>query len=196
MKRSGLFVRTILRLARKRLIAFVDLLGRYAFDGVFLDKFRFPSPANGLDEVLSCFCVHCRRSAATIGLDLGQVARYLQSLAEGSSSLEVHEVRSDEPWFDVLLGSNELLPRFLKFRRDSITALVDETHQKVSSLGRKHLARPLFSRALRRRGSGLQGSVEILRLGKANDIPRCQGPSGPSGSRSRRSPRESQGFSA
>ena len=40
-----------------------ELLGRYPFTGVFLDKLRFPSPANGFDEVLSCFCDHCRRAA-------------------------------------------------------------------------------------------------------------------------------------
>ena len=52
-----------------------ELLDRYPFDGVFLDKMRFPSPANGLNEVLSCFCDHCRRAAAANGLDLASVAR-------------------------------------------------------------------------------------------------------------------------
>ena len=55
-----------------------EMLDRYPFDGVFLDKIRFPSPANGLNEVLSCFCDHCRRAAAAIGLDLASVARSLQ----------------------------------------------------------------------------------------------------------------------
>src|SRR6185503_10497008 len=31
-----------------------ELLAGYPFDGVFIDKMRFPSPANGLEEVLSC----------------------------------------------------------------------------------------------------------------------------------------------
>jgi hypothetical protein len=54
------------------------MLNRYPFDGVFLDKIRFPSPANGLNEVLSCFCDHCRRAAAADGLHLASVARSLQ----------------------------------------------------------------------------------------------------------------------
>src|ERR1700752_2675674 len=66
----------------------VELLGRYAFDGVFLDKFRFPSPANGLDEVLSCFCTHCRSSAAKIGLDLEATARHLRRLSDGRSKIQ------------------------------------------------------------------------------------------------------------
>src|SRR6516225_1958476 len=51
-----------------------ELLAGYPFTGVFLDKLRFPSPANGLDEVLSCFCEHCRRAAKATGLDLDAVA--------------------------------------------------------------------------------------------------------------------------
>src|SRR6516162_3549628 len=58
----------------KTLTRLRELLTRYPFDGVFLDKIRFPSPANGLDEVVSCFCDHCRRAASAIGLDLRDVA--------------------------------------------------------------------------------------------------------------------------
>ncbi len=43
-----------------------ELMGRYAFTGVFLAKIRFPSPANGIDEALSCFCGHCRREARAV----------------------------------------------------------------------------------------------------------------------------------
>ena len=50
-----------------------ELLHRYDFTGVFLDKIRFPSPANGADEMLSCFCDHCRRTAKAEGLDLDAV---------------------------------------------------------------------------------------------------------------------------
>ena len=42
-----------------------ELLARYDFTGVFLDKIRLPSPANGVDETLSCFCGHCRDAART-----------------------------------------------------------------------------------------------------------------------------------
>src|SRR5262245_39090591 len=52
-----------------------ELVGRYPFTGVFLDKMRFPSPANGFDEMLSCFCDHCRRAASAVGLDLDPVIR-------------------------------------------------------------------------------------------------------------------------
>ncbi len=40
----------------KTMLRLRELLLRYDFKGVFLDKMRFPSPANGTDELLSCFC--------------------------------------------------------------------------------------------------------------------------------------------
>ena len=52
-----------------------ELLARYAFAGVFLDKIRFPSPANGVDEMLSCFCDHCRDAAERVDLDLDSVVK-------------------------------------------------------------------------------------------------------------------------
>lgn len=34
-------------------------LGRFGFCGVFLDRIRYPSPANGLEMLFSCFCDRC-----------------------------------------------------------------------------------------------------------------------------------------
>src|SRR5215472_12055022 len=63
---------------RKTLARIGELLAQYPFDGVFLDKMRFPSPANGMDEVASCFCNHCRSAAARAGLDLQAVAELFE----------------------------------------------------------------------------------------------------------------------
>src|SRR5271167_952835 len=54
-----------------------ELLARYDFAGVFLYKIRLPSPANGVDEMLSCFCGHCRDAAKDVGLDLDSVIKIL-----------------------------------------------------------------------------------------------------------------------
>ena len=60
-----------------------ELLDQYDFAGVFLDKICFPSPANGVDEMLSCFCGHCRDAAKGVGLDLDFVVKIL---ADGAIS--------------------------------------------------------------------------------------------------------------
>ena len=60
---------------RKTVRRLRELLTRYDFAGVFLDKIRFPSPASCLDEMLSCFCGHCRDAAARVDLDLNSVIK-------------------------------------------------------------------------------------------------------------------------
>jgi hypothetical protein len=56
-----------------------ELLERYDFTGVFLDKIRYPSPANGLEEAASCFCEYCYAKAGKRGLNLDEVAVHLGS---------------------------------------------------------------------------------------------------------------------
>ncbi len=125
-----------------------ELLVRYPFDGVFLDKIRFPSPANGLNEVLSCFCDHCRRAAAANGLDLASVARSFEERFVPSEASPAN--RGDagaKSWLDELVAANPFLSAFLRFRSDSITRLIAEAHNEASHLGRK-VSLDLFSPGL------------------------------------------------
>ena len=123
-----------------------ELLDRYPFAGVFLDKIRFPSPANGLDEVLSCFCEHCCRAAAAAGFDLLAAARSLEERPLPRKAVPAS--RKDEKfWLDELVAANPLLSEFLRFRCTSISTLVAEVYAGVSRLGRKG-ALDLFSPGL------------------------------------------------
>jgi hypothetical protein len=132
----------------KTLTRLRELLSRYPFDGVFLDKIRFPSPANGLEEVVSCFCDHCRRAAAAIGLDLGEVARIFE---RGLSAFETPRPWGRQmeraSWLAILAGDGSLLSRFLRFRSDSIERLVAQAHAEASRFGRR-LSIDLFSPGL------------------------------------------------
>ncbi len=124
-----------------------ELLDQYPFDGVFLDKIRFPSPANGLNEVLSCFCDHCRRAAAAIGLDLASVARSLKERFVPEASPATCGHAGAKSWLDELVAANPSLSAFLRFRRDSITKLIAEAHNEASHRGRK-VSLDLFSPGL------------------------------------------------
>lgn len=124
-----------------------QLLGRYRFDGVFLDKLRFPSPANGLDEVLSCFCGHCHTAAAAIGLDLDAVRLSLRNLADGKTSANLDKVEKDNDWLATLAATDPVLTGFLKFRQDSVTSLVATACEEAWGLGRK-VSIDLFSPGL------------------------------------------------
>jgi hypothetical protein len=125
-----------------------ELLSRYAFDGVFLDKMRFPSPANGLGEVASCFCEHCQRAAAKEGLDLDTVAKlFAQGFGAAYAAAPSPPRAGSMEWLAVLAGPVPLLSRFLRFRSDSITRLIADAHGEASRLGRK-VSLDLFSPGL------------------------------------------------
>ena len=125
-----------------------ELLNGYPFDGVFLDKIRFPSPANGLDEVLSCFCEHCRRAAAAAGLDLVSVARSLDGRFAPPEAVPANrEGANVRSWLAALVAAEPLLSQFLRFRNNSVTRLIAEVYGEVSRLGRK-VALDLFSPGL------------------------------------------------
>ena len=121
-----------------------QLLNSYPFAGVFLDKIRFPSPANGFEEVVSCFCDHCHMSARAVGLDLVEVARLFENRAIPFESTGAH---GGMDWLTSLADRNSLLSEFLQFRIDSVTGLAAEAHAIASGLGRK-VSFDLFSPGL------------------------------------------------
>jgi hypothetical protein len=125
-----------------------ELLARYAFAGVFLDKIRLPSPANGVDEMLCCFCDHCRDAAKTVDLDLDAV---IKILAEHAIDLRAspNETREEEGshWLDALLAGSPILLRFVRFRAESVAAFVAELAEHVRHIGRQ-VSLDLFSPCL------------------------------------------------
>jgi hypothetical protein len=132
---------------RKTLKALDRLLDRYTFDGVFLDKLRFPSPANGPEGLFSCFCSECRRAAAAAGLDLDEVQAALAGPARASAGSGDAALPRGAPWLEALLGDQPVLRRFVRFRADSVTALVNAAQNTVANRGRA-LALDLFSPGL------------------------------------------------
>jgi len=50
------------------------------YDGIFLDRIRFPSPAANPAAWLACFCEKCHEAAGEIGLDLAAARDALQKL--------------------------------------------------------------------------------------------------------------------
>jgi hypothetical protein len=123
-----------------------ELLARYDFAGVFLDKIRLPSPANGMDETLSCFCDHCRDAAKDVGIDLDSV---IKVLADGAIDPRVPrpEITDQASWLEELVAGNPVLSRFLRFRADSVTALVATLAEDARRMGRK-VSLDLFSPCL------------------------------------------------
>lgn len=123
--------------ARQAILDYVDgLLASPCYQGLFLDRIRFPSPVAGLSTDLGCFCEHCARLAARDGLALDLVCKDIQSLLsmpDGTRSL-LGLLLSDSPRSarDPRLAR---LSSWLDFRSGSVTRLVAEVAARVHTRG-------------------------------------------------------------
>lgn len=92
------------------------------YDGIFLDRIRFPSPAADPLNELACFCPDCVRAAGSADLDLEQVRREILSL--GRMAL-----------VEQLFTPGAELSGFLDFRLRTISAFVQTAAEMARSNG-------------------------------------------------------------
>lgn len=110
-------------------------LSNPCYQGVFLDRMRYPSPAVDPISDLACFCPHCQLAAAREGLDLEAVRRLARNLAaepDGCRRL-VKSLLGNRSLQDE--GDLVLLQAFLDFRQRSITRLVQSAAEVARSCG-------------------------------------------------------------
>jgi len=127
------------------------LLSQYDFDGVFIDKIRFPSMANGLKDVFSCFCPYCIEKAKIEGLDLEEVRQYIKNPKTWSAT-KIHDKKASQyplgnEWLADLIVEHPLLEKFIQFRIRSINEVVKKISQKTRQLNKK-LSFDVFSPGL------------------------------------------------
>jgi len=95
------------------------------YEGMFLDRIRYPSPASDPARALACFCDDCRRAAAADGLDLDDAQRRIASLlaAPGKQDITLRALldpafaTGDDPNLEVLRG-------FMRFRARNVGRFV------------------------------------------------------------------------
>jgi hypothetical protein len=101
------------------------LLREGMYQGFFLDRVRFPSPAANPLHDLGCFCEHCRRKAEGLGVDLEQVRRVtVKLMSKEQGRLAVIQALlggKDFPLDDETIGCVRTL---LNFRSRSVTDFV------------------------------------------------------------------------
>jgi hypothetical protein len=139
---------------------------RGLFDGIFLDRIRFPSPAPDPAAHLGCFCRACARLAADVGLDLEEVRRAL-------TAAPLDFVRG-------LLGAPcaPALEAFLDFRQRSIHRAVQTAAGQAAQAGME-VGLDCFSPALTRMvGQDLHALNETCSWIKIMAYPRVFGPAG------------------
>lgn len=101
------------------------------YQGVFLDRIRYPSPAGDPAAHLACFCAGCRQAAADEGLDLEAVRRQLGvwlTSPEGALSLVSSLFQRPQGYPEVPAPDDvtSLLAAWLDFRQRTITRIVTE----------------------------------------------------------------------
>jgi hypothetical protein len=139
------------------------------FQGLFLDRIRFPSPSIDPWRDLACFCDHCTRLAADTGLDLEFVRRYIQTLPV-EVILRGLLGRPDE--------AGAPLESFLDFRASSIARTVEMVAKQAQSLNLS-IGLDCFSPALTRMvGQDLSALDRTADWVKIMTYPRVFGPAG------------------
>ncbi|MDP2991240.1 MAG: hypothetical protein Q8O57_11835 [Kiritimatiellota bacterium] len=112
------------------------LLQEGIYQGFFLDRIRFPSPASGPLKNLGCFCPYCRQKAAAFDLDLAQLQHSLLHMTAqpGGRQILVEALLAVQsaPAIDPL---QQELCRFLDFRMHSVTAFVAALSQQLRQAG-------------------------------------------------------------
>ncbi len=119
---------------------FEEILGLADFDGVFLDRIRFPSPANGIGEMLTCFCDTCKERSSATGSAFEEAIRgFLRKLGSKRGMDEVLETLKE---FYRITGE------FLEFRKSLVLQLLTSYSDRAKNLGLE-VGVDLFSPSLR-----------------------------------------------
>lgn len=100
--------------------AVLDHLGKCleggAYEGVFLDRIRYPSPTGDPETLLGCFCEDCARAAAEAGFDLPAAREGIRTFLQSPESF-VRALFRDEL---------EPLAAFLEFRSRSVARMIGQ----------------------------------------------------------------------
>ncbi|MFC1960509.1 hypothetical protein ACFLYO_07355 [Chloroflexota bacterium] len=127
-----------------------DRLADDRYTGLFLDRIRWPSPAENLDAALGCFCPDCQRVAAASGLNLIAVRQHIANLTATRSGLEQFMAALLNPAaIDQTAANSDLkvFTEFLDWRRDRITGFVGQATQVIRK-GGKSVGLDCFTLAL------------------------------------------------
>lgn len=115
---------------REAILRHLDaVVTRFPYDGVFLDRMRFPSPTVSPFVEIGCCCAVCEARAAVSGLFLKEVRQELQE--RRTTALGCLQVVRD--WMGQGQETQSHLAKFLNFRTQSITSFLSEVCQWLRS---------------------------------------------------------------
>jgi len=105
------------------------------FDGVFLDRIRFPSPSNGFELLFSCFCKFCLEKFYTkYSEDLENYRYQVKAVFEKFKTIDINYLRTCQSLSDMIIQGN--LEKFYDFRKQNIYQVVKIFADKAKQMGK------------------------------------------------------------
>jgi len=107
------------------------------FDGVFLDKIRYPSLSNGLNSIFSCFCPDCKKAMTDYGIDIDELLHELADIMEDGPEFKLRKkilIRENADY--TYEFENPVLKKFFDFKSHNICSSVEKlcSHLKEKNL--------------------------------------------------------------
>jgi hypothetical protein len=111
----------------------IQLTNQDIYDGLFLDRIRYPSPASNPLKKMGCFCKSCHQKALNAGFDLGNLQKSLQVLTSSESG-KLNLIGCLFGRFEGITNDSlrESIIGWLKFREESITNFVKTLTQSLN----------------------------------------------------------------
>jgi hypothetical protein len=130
----------------------INIVEKHDFDGIFLDRIRFPSMVNGLENNFCCFCELCQKKASEYGYDLlkfkNSILKIIKNIKNATEYDLIHvgNVLKAGSLFDLLYLDDDL-SEFYKFRERCITSIVKDISSEMRQRD-KEVGLDLFSPSL------------------------------------------------
>jgi len=105
------------------------------FDGVFLDRIRFPSPSNGFEVLFSCFCKSClNKFYNNYGEDLKDYRNQAKTVFKNFKTIDINYLQNCQSFSDIIIRDG--LKKFYDFRKQNIYQVVKIFADKAKQMGK------------------------------------------------------------
>ncbi len=148
------------------------------YQGIFLDRIRFPSPAENPIDSLACFCDACHAAAATQGIDLTTIQQQIATMANNRQRAGDYVAQLLAAPGNAATPEAQAIETLLAFRTASITALIQDVATLCHAEGHV-VGLDCFSPALARMvGQDLVGLAPYAEWTKIMSYGHTLGPAG------------------
>jgi hypothetical protein len=105
------------------------------FDGVFLDRIRFPSPSDGFEALFSCFCKSClNKFYNNYGEDLEGYQNQVKTVFKNFKTIDVNYLQTCQSFSDIII--RDRLKKFYDFRKQNIYQVLKMFADKAKQMGK------------------------------------------------------------